>query len=152
MAFLQFPDTHLIKTIDTAETIEIGKFKMVDHQEFRYVRVLLYQNGTPGGTENMQMRLHTGDDLTAVYATSNTVQLSAVTDNLSLVRFDFERPNINKNLTYTVSMVVNNYTRNADTYYLGVSYDFPNSTYSTITASEDNYTSHPLKMELFGFK
>ena len=158
MAFLPFPSVQTIKTIDTAETITLGTIQVTDNQELRHIRPLLYKRGAHAGLETLQMRIHSTSDVTAVYASSNVINLADIitsgnfgtSDFLSRVRFDFERPNLNKNFAYTVSLVTTNYTRNADTYYLGLSYDFPNAIYTV--AGTPGVTDHPLAMQVFGFK
>lgn len=150
MAYLQFPDTLLMKTFDTAERVELGTFQTTDNQELRHIRVNLFQSGTPGGFEELTLNLHTSSDFTGTYASSDTVLMSDVTDNLSWVRFDFGRININKNLTYFSTMTTANYTRNGDTFFIALAYDFPVPIYSA--GANTNFTDHMLASQIFGFK
>jgi len=150
MAYLQFPKQLLMKTFDTGERVELGGFQTTDNQELRHIRVNLFQNGTPGGLEELTLNLHTSNDFTGTYASSNTVLMSDVTDNLSWVRFDFARPNINKNLTYFATMTTANYTRNADVFYIALAYDFPFPIYTA--GANTNFTDHLLASQVFGFK
>lgn len=153
MAYLKFPSILKIKTADTSEIVNLGKYKVNQNEEIAYARPGIYVHGTPGGSETLQLRIHTGDDLTAVYASSNTVSLSGFTTdyNLGVIRFDFNRQNINKNLFYTHSIVINNYTRNADTFYIGFIMDFPdvNKIYSSVSNPTDG---EPAALQLFGYK
>ena len=150
MAFLDFPKQLLVKTIDTSEVLNLGGFQVAESEERQYARVLIYRNGTAGGSETLQVKTHVNTDFSQSYADSNVVSLSSVSTNLTWIRFDFNRENWNKNLTYYLSLTVNNYTRNADVFYLGVPFDFPYPVYGDYSGT--NYTDHTLAVQLFGYK
>lgn len=161
MAFLQFNDFQLVKIMDTSETVEIGQLTPKNNGEIQYIRLCVYKLGTLTPSNlTLTCRLHTSSDLTAVYAASTAVTLATVEDAdnlnttgdwLSWVRFDFSRQNINKNLSYYVSCIATNYTRNADTFYIGFPYGFPYPTYNP-SSNINNFTDGPLAMQWFSYQ
>jgi len=150
MAFLQFPKVLLTKIFDTAEEVNLGSFKATDSQELEHIRVIIFRNGTAGGSETFTLKVYSSSDLTSAVATSDVVTYSTVTNNLSWVRFDFNRENINKEITYFATLTPASYTRNADTFYFGVPFDFPDPIYGTFSGT--NFTDHGIAMQIFGFK
>lgn len=162
MAFLNFAENQLITVMDTSDTIDFGAFQAEESMEIAHIRAAIYVQGTAsaGGSETLQLRLHTSTDLTASYAQSNVVTLdSIITDiggaNQGVIgwaRFDFSRENINKELNYQVSAVATNYTRNADTFYIGFLRDFPFPIYSGGLTPPTFYGDHLLGMQIFGYK
>lgn len=161
MAFKQFNDYQLIKTIDTSEVLEIGQLTPKNNGELKYIRLCLFKHGTLSPVNiTLTCKIHTSSDLTAVYAASTAVTLIDVEgadylntsgDWISWVRFDFDRPNINKNISYYVSLTTANYTRNSDTFYIGCAYGYPYPTYDPDT-NINNFTDGPLAMQWFSYQ
>ena len=153
MSFQQFADVQYIKTFDNNEKIRMGSFSVVESLELKYIRSLFYINGTLSGTEQVQMTLYSDPDYSNVLYQSNTVDIVDIgtyTNNfIGWIRFDFEQKNINKDITYYPAMTISNYTRNGDTFYIGMSYDFPFPMYDN---SEDLFFNHPIGMQIFGYK
>ena len=157
MSFTDFAETQYIKSIDTSETPRMGSFKVATSGELKYMRVKLYVNGTLGGSEQIRLNICGDAACTSALITSDWSDISDIVDEdgvattgnwLGWVRIDFSRENINKNITYYVSAEFNNYTRNAETFWLGLSYDFPYSIYDN---SESLFYNHPLAMEIFTY-
>jgi hypothetical protein len=161
MAFGQFSEQQVVKTIDTGEEILVGAFKLPAQQELKHIRLGIYINGVSsmGGSETMQLKINSDPLGTKTIFSSDVISINSTTiptlgstNWLGLVRFDFERQSINPNITYYPSLVVNNYTRNADTYYISGRYDFPAPAYpDLITGNPNNFTDHPIIMQIFGF-
>jgi hypothetical protein len=153
MAFLQFPSVLLIKTFDTAEIVNLGSFKLSESGELEHIQSWVYIKGTPAGNERIRLRVHTTSDTSRVYAQSDWVAASDLGANfLGWVRFDFSLQNMNKNFFYWISAETQNYTRNADTLYFGITYDYPFPTYTTGVSDPSNYTDYPLATKIFVVK
>ena len=154
MAITQFPNILIVKKFDTSENIEIGQFKPTKHGELKYARTRFLVRGNIVGTERVRMKVHLTSDLTVAYATSTWVNVSTFdtssgsNDMLSWVRFDFNREPLNKNQSYYFSIESGNYTRNADTFYLGLTYDYPASTYT----DDLDYSKVPLSLQVFTYQ
>ena len=157
MGFLDFADTQYIKTIDTSETPNMGSFSVTDNGELKYMRVKLFVNGTLGGTEQIRLKIYSDAALTSVLYTSDWSEISNITDENGVIatgdwfgwiRMDFNRESINKNLTYYVEAEFNNYTRNLDTYYLGLAHDFP---FPVFDNGQSLFYNHPLAFEIFTY-
>ena len=158
MAFLQFPKNTWIKTIDTSEVVTVGGFKPTNNGELNHIRLRMFKHGALPGATKGKCRIHQVTDTSAVFAESNQVLFTAVEtalsttgDWISWVRFDFSRPNFSKNITYTVSFAFDTYTRVADTFYMGISYDFQFPTYDP-ASSVDAFTKSTLSLQVFSFQ
>lgn len=134
MAFTQFAENQSVHVADTGERLDLGTILPSQNGELQYIRQVIYINGTPAASDEVFLGLHLSTDFTAAYATSNSIFLLNIIDEvtdtptgglLADVRFTFDRVNINKNQTYYVSLQTNNYTRNANTYYIGAVRDYP---------------------------
>lgn len=160
MAFLQFNDYQLVKTIDTSETLEVGQLTPKNNGEIKYIRLCMVKVGTLPNGVLLTCNLHTSSDLTAAYASSTAVdlttaqaagELNTTGEWISWIRFDFARENLNKNISYYVSLTTSGYTRNGDTFYIGVCYDYPYPTYDP-DSNILNFTEAPLAMQWFSYQ
>jgi hypothetical protein len=153
MAFLDFPKKLFIKTIDTGEQIKCGAHKFVNSMELKNIRLGIYINGQIPTNENMTLQLHSESTYGSLITSSNTIYLRDIPNVSSmwigLVRFDFNYYPINTNLYYYIKLITADYTRNADTYYLGTIYDWPDYTYPN---GNTNPILHPMKMESLGYR
>ena len=153
MSFLQFPDKKYVKTIDTSEIVRLGSINIVDNIELQYIRPSIFIYGALGGIEQIRVNLY-GDEnhLNKIFSSSwrNLSEISMSTNYwLGWIRCDFARQNINKNITYYLSVELNNYTRNGETFWIGLNRDYPTPTYDN---SEDLWDGHPLAFQIFGYK
>ena len=154
MAILQFPSILIVKKLDTSELVELGQFKAVKHGELKYIRTRFFVHGNISGNERVRLKVHLTNDFTVAYATSDWVNVSSFDtsdgshDMLSWARFDFNRQPFNKNQSYYFSIESGNYTRNANTFYLSITYDYPASTYT----DDLDYSQVPLSMQVFTYQ
>lgn len=122
--FLQFPTPLAIKTLDTSETYEVCKFTVGESQELKHARIMIYKHGTAGGSETMTMRIYGAAGSIGLVDTSSAASLASAgasgTYTLNWFRFDFNRKPLLAGLSYYAVLSTANYTRNSDTYYLGV--------------------------------
>lgn len=136
MAYKQFFEGKQVLAFDSNETNELGQFQPRNNGELGHIMCDLFVHGTPGGTERMRVHIASVDDVDNPYASSDWVDVADFDDSdgsndwLGWVRFDFNRENIDNDLTYYIWLEADNYTRNGDTFYLGVCWDFPSPTYA----------------------
>jgi hypothetical protein len=150
-AYPLLPATAYVKTWDTAEAVTCGSFDTQDHTDLGHIRLLLYKHGTHGGTERIRLKVYKDSGLTLLLATSEWSALSDIT-NLSTywwgwLRFDFARQIVNKLSTYYLQLETENYTRNADTYYLSHSLDWPVPQNTQLTAGRPSAA-----IQIFGYR
>lgn len=130
MAGPLLPSTAYIKTWDSDEVVKCGAIDVQDNTNLLYLRVLLYKHGTHGGTEQVRAKVYSDADYSKLMYTSEWADLADI-DGLTSspwwgwFRFTFARQALNKESTYYVALETQNYTRNADTYYLSHSLDWP---------------------------
>lgn len=152
MAFLNFPETLYVKTIDTSEEIKLGSIKVTNSLELANIRVFLYIKGTLGGTEQIKVHLSSDVSCTKKIISSDWSDLSGLPvggNFLGWVRTDFNREGLNQNITYYCSLELNNYTRNADTFYLSGVFDFPAPVY--LPTGNNVLLDHNIGMQIFGY-
>lgn len=155
MSFLDFAKTQYIKTVDTGEEIRMGSFKDARNEELKHFRLSIYIQGTALiTTEQVRVNIYSENTYTAKMFCSNWSNISDI-ENLQgdvgwigWIRIDFNRENINKNLTYYPTIELNNYTRDAQDFYIGFCHDFPFPIYDNL---EDLFYKHPLQMQIFGY-
>ncbi len=155
MAFKDFADTQYVKTIDTGEAPEMGTFQPAKNAELAHVRVLIYiQDVTAlGGSEQIQCKIYSDPNFAALQYTSSLTSLSGITNIgttnwLGFIRIDFNRENLNKNITYYPRVNLTNYTRSANAFFIGLSRDYPFPIYDN---SQNFFYRHPLAMQWFWF-
>lgn len=153
MAYLQFGSKQVVKVVDSDEIVSLGQYKFSSNSELKYSRINLLIIGIPGGNERCRLRLHSSTVTSSNYAVTDWVQLSDITNDLSFIRFDWDRPNINKNQWYTVTFEIENYTRDNDDYYLGLLYDNPYyPIYVPSAGGSYHFTDLTLAVQHFGYQ
>jgi hypothetical protein len=129
MASPLLPATAWIKTWDTGESVKCGATVVQDHTNILYLRILLYKHGTAGGSEQVRAKIYSDANYTKLMYTSAWASVADVpnmgTNWWGWFRLTFAREALNKNATYYVALETQNYTRNADTFYLSNSLDWP---------------------------
>lgn len=158
MSFLNFANIQYFKTFDSAEEVRMGTFQVDNNCELKYIRVLflMYAVASRGGTERIRTKVYSDIEHTTVLYTSdwvsvNLTNISNLADShswLGWLRTDFSKQNMNKNIPYYLSCQIDNYTRNADAFYCGLSYDFPHPIYDN---GETSFRYHPLAACIFGY-
>jgi hypothetical protein len=151
MSVKNFSKVQYVKSVDTGELIRCGGFQVADIGEFGYIRVLIYIHGMLGGTEIMRTRVYLDNLHTKLLYTSDwTVPLSTATPGswYGWISTEYSGENINPNITYYLEVEFSNYTRNTETFYIGVVRDFPYPIYK-ITPTPLKFYQHPLAMQIF---
>ena len=158
MAFLQFAKTQMIQAMDSGETLNLGGFQPAVNGELRHVTLGLLKVGSLISATTLQMGIYLSEDFSSAYATSDSIfvtDIEAAEADITgdtwraIVRFDFSRPNLNKNQLYYFALIPGSYTRTGDTNYLGVVRDEPYPIYSLAGA---NYgIEYPASKAVFAF-
>lgn len=135
MSYLQFRSQDSIRVADTGDIVSLGGFQPANNGELRHIVLNIYKHGTLPTATKMKMGLHSSSDLTTAYAFSDEFFVSTIENSIegndltywrAWVRFDFGRPNLNKNQLYYMSLQFTDYIRDADNFYIGVVGDDPN--------------------------
>lgn len=155
MAYKDFSETIYIKTVDTSENVKVGGLKLDTSGELGHIRVLMYIAGILAGSEQIRINICSDAACTKTIYTSDWSDIADITDEngatttgnwLGWIRTDFNKENLNSAITYYAQVELQNYTRNADTFYIGLAYDFPLPIYDN---SEDFFLDHPIAMQIF---
>jgi hypothetical protein len=130
MAFTPFNDKQTFLVYDTSDSyLNIGSFVVTSNQWLRHIQTNIFIKGTLGGSETMIFKIYSRQNsVTALYS-SNTVSLSAIGSYtpswFGNIFFDFDDKPLNKNITYYARIYIANYTRNSNTFYIGINLDWP---------------------------
>lgn len=154
MAFKDFSQDQFVKSLDTGEEGRMGSFTTSVNGELDAVRVLIYIEGVSslGGTEQIRCKMHGEATFSSPIYTSSFSNISDIpnlgsTNWIGYIRMDFNRENLNQNITYFPTVELQNYTRSGDTFFIGLSYDFPSPIYGTGSV----FYRNPLAMQWFNF-
>lgn len=159
MSFQQFAGTQTCKSCDTSEIIQMGGCKPRVNLELVYIRasILIYKQANLAGSEQFRTKVYSDSGYTSLLYTSswmsiNSTSISGLASThswIGIMRSDFSsRPQMSAQLYYYIGLEFQNYTRNANTFWIGTCRDFPYPTYSTAqVAYLCNY-----KFEVFGYQ
>jgi hypothetical protein len=125
MAYLPFPEVLDIKTLDTSEAYMFCSFVTADYfQEIGVGYVHIYKHGTLGGSEQIRVKIYKDTGLTQLVDTSAWASLSQRsaqgTYDINSIRIDFNSKMLAGGTTYYAVIETQNYTRNSDTFYIGL--------------------------------
>jgi hypothetical protein len=142
MSIYNFSEDKYIKTFDSGEEIRMGSFSLASGSQgpLGNIRVFLYIQGfrSLAGSESLVLKIYTSTNYENALITSDTVLINdisfdtsdvAKTGWLGYLRFDFNDEQLNANLTYYPTITIANYTPNADSFYVGLAYDYPDPVY-----------------------
>jgi hypothetical protein len=154
MPYTPFPEDLDIKTLDTSEAYNFANISCPAAQELAHMYVHIYVHGTEGGTEQIRVKVYSDSGLSTLVDTSDWASLSdrdAIgTYDLNYIRLDFNRKILAANTTYYCVLEAQNYTRNSDTFYIGI------VLYSDETWVEpDSFTTIPMDagiVQIFGYR
>ena len=120
-----FSNKQCIKTIDTSEKIKLGTFVLNESAQIGYAQLSIFIQGSISGPEQMRLNVYSDSGYTALRFYSDKINLNQITYDTSKgwrgeVLFTFGRQNLNKNFSHYFELECFNYTRNGNTFYLGV--------------------------------
>lgn len=145
------PARGYFRVLETNDTVNLGSMSLPSAIELYAIRILLYKHGTSGGSERFRLKLYRDSGRTDLAYTSAYSDLADVTDLgakwFGWVSILFDREHVPASTTFYPTLEVENYTRNADTYYLSCSLDWPNPQYGT-----DNTTRRNLALQMYGYE
>jgi hypothetical protein len=151
MSYSNFPNQLYVMQLESSGTMtKLGKYKVGQETELKYVVMPLYKIGAAGGSETLTMKLY-GSSLysgTAI-ATSSAFTLSSAsftsnTNAIGTIAFTFNRECLNPNLWYYIAITTTNYTKG--TSYLAAILDWPNALNTTVT------THPPVALSFTGYR
>lgn len=151
MGMSPFPDEIFVKTLDTAEEPVLGAYTFPDEHEFAHVQIRILVHGTIAGNERLRLNVYNRPELNGIVARSEWVNVADFVGGtywLDLVRFDFPRTFVNANTYWFLSIETENYTRNADLYYISVVSDWPVAT----NVPEDSFGYFAAAAHFFGYR
>jgi len=134
MSILQFPKILQVHVLGTGEKLDLGGFQPAVNGELEHVTLFLHATGTVPGIAQLFLGLHLSTDFSVSFATSTAFFATTIGSAISgtptgdwnaVTRFDFGRPNLNKNQEYRLSLQSIDYTRVGDTFFIGAARDFP---------------------------
>jgi len=132
MSFEAIPSTVWVNVADTSEVLRLGAFSLTESMELVYVLQSIYKFGTAGGTETLTAKIYSDSAYSVVLKSSTAFSLSTITAIpeywIGNIRFDFDSYQLKSGTTYYLGIAFANYTRNADTFFIGAVMD----TYSQI--------------------
>jgi len=142
MSILNFSEEKYVKTFDASEEIRLGGFSLASGTSgpIGNIRVFMYiQDFTAlSGSESMTMKIYTSTSYENVYITSDTVLINEIDFDtsdplkenfLGYLRFDFNNEYLNEKFNYYPTVTIANYTPVADSFYIGLCYDYPDPVY-----------------------
>ena len=142
-----FANPQTMKTIDTSEIVLCGQFQPSANINLIYTTLWVIKVGTAGGSESFTLGIHGSSDTSSAIYTSDPLLISTIQGASELnttgswaswLRFDFCKQGLDKDVSYYVSLSIASYTRNADTDFISVPYDFDFPVYDrTITNQYD---------------
>ena len=134
MAFQDFPEDLYIITVQN-EDEKLGTYDFTAITELKHAQLGIYKHGNFTVT-NQRFRLKVYSTVAEdnLLFTSDWVNLNEVEDIdgaywLGYVRFDFSRPPISPNMSYSVVLETSNYTYVDDTEYFGIVLDTDHAIY-----------------------
>lgn len=124
MAFTPFPQTLDVKTLDTSEAYQICSFTTPYYQEITHAKLMIYVHGSEAGTEQIRVKIYSDSGMTQLIDTSawaNLADREAIgTNDINSIRLDFNRKILAADTAYYAALESQSYTRNSDTFYIGV--------------------------------
>jgi hypothetical protein len=145
------PARAYFRALETNETVSLGSVSLPSAIEIHAIRVLIYKQGTAGGTERWRIKAYRDATKTDLAYTSAYTNLTDITDLgtnwYGWVSASFSRENVPATTTFYLSLELENYTRNADTYYLALSLDWPNPQYAATAA-----TRKGIALQIYGYE
>lgn len=129
---MSYPATQFWKVFETDEVVNGGGATFASDAQLAQVVVTMYKQGVVDGTERMRALLYHDASLTKLYATGDWTDLADTFDDATNWRGDVpldfsegSRPFVEAGQVYYVAIEVDQYTRNGETLYLSLAYDWP---------------------------
>lgn len=145
MSVFNFPENQFVRIFNENEKVKISTIS-INSCEIGNVRMKVFLKGNRS-SEKLKL-IFCPKGITTSLFESDEVNLSSIAPNFyGLVRFDFQRNNIAQG-EYDIYAEVLSYSRNGNTDYVSLVYDFPVAIYDN---SEQNFDGHPIALEVFKY-
>lgn len=147
MGISNFPNKQYAKPL-ASDALYIGSFKTARHQQLEHIRLLIAIKGDltlPSEFLTLYLQGSENQGTWIAKADFSLSQIDYTSYWYGFVRFDFDRVNLNKNLTYHLKLGTTGYTE-SDTHKIMVVYDYPLRTYGTVDSVP---TSNTFKFEIY---
>lgn len=151
MGFSPIHKNQIIKTLDTSEVAHLGGYTMAKDMELKWVRLVIYKQGTEAGSEQIRLGVYSRSDLSGQLFTSDWVDVVDFVDGnnwIGFVRFDFDRQHLDADTVYHLAIETNNYTRNGDAFFLSTSCDWPDP----VNTPNDNNAYYAAAAHFYGYQ
>lgn len=143
MAFTQFPHQQYFRILETDTTTGIGYFNLSEATELQHMMLTVFIRGTIATPFTARIRVYPTGALTTPIFSSSYATFSAATLEPAYVNnwfgnvyFDFSGNPLNPNLDYHFAIQTSGYTRNGDSFYLGVNLDWYSPVNNQLSASD----------------
>ncbi len=159
MSVYDFNRDQYVFILDSNTSQHMGSFKTQDKMELGSIRVGLFLKGIQNftGNESFKLKIYTESSLTNLLYESNTTLISDISNSdinfsgynnwYGLVSCEFDRPNINPELTYHLAFEVMNYTR-TNTEHIALFFDYPYPIYDN---GQPYYYERSLAFQIYGY-
>lgn len=152
MAMLNFPNLRWRRTLASNEAMFLGSFTVNVAQELNSIVLYLVKEGGP--TFDLQLKLHTVNDINKVYALSNVINYSEIdwinnaNDYYGKISFSFtDYPNLNTSQGYWISLELTNYVPD-NSNFISTVFDYPDPHNYTYADSPHNISEYPKMMDI----
>lgn len=131
MAFTQFPREQYFRILETGENARLGYFNLQDGTEIKHMMITIFIRGTIAAPFNLRVNIYGNDTLIDPIFTSDWAVISSSTLDptptnnwLGNIYLDFAGYPLNPNINYYMTAESDDYTRNGETFYLGINLDW----------------------------
>jgi hypothetical protein len=149
---VSYPATQYWKVFETDEVLVAGGATFASDAQLAQVVVTLYAQGTFAGSERMRALLYHDQALTKLYATGAWTSIADAVGAAAAWRGDIplnfaegSRPFVEAGATYYVAIEVDQYTRDGETLFVSLTYDWP----LPINENAATPPSYPLAMAFY---
>jgi hypothetical protein len=130
MSFGALSNRLFFRTVDTSEVVHLGGFSTTNDMQLKYARMMIFVKGITATNQQFRIVILPVSGVGTAIATSDwfdLVDITTLTANwVGFFRFDFNSEFIDATSDYYVQFETQNYTRTADTAYIGLALDWPN--------------------------
>jgi hypothetical protein len=126
-----FPGTQYFRILDNAFSsgeVKGGYFNLSAATDIENMMLTIFIRGSLGGSEQIRARIYGNSESIVPICNSSWASLSGIGSYsgnwIGNVYVDFANQPLNPNIDYYVGIQAQNYTRNLDTFYIGVNLDW----------------------------
>lgn len=127
MGVTNFSDLQFIRLLGTNEEAQLGSFSTARDYSLQFLRVLMYKQGTEGGSETFRLNMYGDSDFDTPIFQSSSAALAdgnLATNFFGWIRFDFDDQHLNDAVTYYPTIEMSSYTM-TDSFFLSYVMDWP---------------------------